>query len=625
MIPAMRVAAYTLLMTVAAVSGCKSCNGTSTSNSATTSPSPGAVVRRQGAILGGDDPAASGFKTVARVELFGDTPTLAWSPDSRHVAVSAAYQNPESVAGYGYGGYGYGYGSTNNSSDLVLDRLGIHVVRAADGKVVAEHIMENAFHPVWTSNDSLAWIGDADGSTSNGLVTARLNEESKTQLFDYTLYNLQSAGDGKLLFYRTGPDAGWYRYTPGTGTKPNPPEKVAEPDRKKVAPGPAWVPPEELAQSQCQQATGRLRVARDPERVALYVDDTKASEVNPERPFTYSHWACASNDPYCGPLPGCISPDGKQLAFVTQNPTGFWLNVVPLHVETIASLARPTATRPAPGVARTVELSSDSRGDERSTLVNIVLHGSTPSLAWSPDSKRLVTNSTSPDDGGASRPASGQDGIYIVNVASATVEQIYFNPGYHPVWVGNDRVAWVTSSFDVSDQQSGLYTVDLSREPVIARRVMKSSAVYTSVPVDDERLLVWRYGWEVDEEEGEDGWHYVTPSTRAVEKASDVHASSNWEPPKKYRDRQCLQSVGGISVRTTPDQIALVNNHKSLVVSTAPFRYRHWLCEDPKENDGKYCGPVRACLSPDGSKLAYVAATDSGTGSFGIKVVKVPR
>ena len=574
------------------------------------------ISRRGGAILGGDDPASSGFKTVARVELFGNTPSLAWSPDSKHVAVAAAYEE-SGDEDYGYG-YGYGYGGYGTTpSDLVSDKLGVHVVSASTGKVVSEFRIGNAYHAVWTSNDTLAWIGDQDGQISNTIVTAKLGGKPRHEKLDYAIYNLQAATDpGRVLFYRSGNDGGWVRYDPKSRTS----EKVAPPNRSVSAPGPAWVPPADRVRSQCAQSTGDISTAGVPERVALLVKDKGAVEVTAERPFQYSHWGCAPTDPHCGPRPGCISPDGKHYAFLTSSEVSIWLNVVPLQMDTIKSLAQPTTTPPEPGVAREIELASDRHGDQLPTVVNLVLHGSTPTMSWSPDSKRLVANSDSGEEYYDERGPSVGQGIYVINAETAKVQQLFFHAGFHPVWVGTERVAWVASSYDPSGL-AGLFTADLSTERVVARRVLRNPYTYTATPVDDRRLLVWMYDHD---DTGVDGWAYVDVDTKNVETADDVPEGSTWEPPNKYVDRQCLQTVGDVKVKTTEKEITVTVGGKKTVVSTAPFQFRHWMC-DSDDSDSKYCGPVRACLSPDGSKLAYTSQPEDHTGKHGLKVVKVPR
>ena len=142
----------------------------------------------------------------------------------------------------------------------------------------------------------------------------------------------------------------------------------------------------------------------------------------------------------------------------------------------------------------TMTLTRDAAAGPKSArrTIRLTLHGSTPTMAWSPNSKRLVANAAYEYYGfrrEVSRNKSGL-GVYVVTLKTGRSKRIHTDQGYHPLWINNNTVAWGHSPYE--DGTPGLYVADLRRNKV--KRLGKYKGVYHTLFSSKRRILFYS-GW----------------------------------------------------------------------------------------------------------------------------------
>lgn len=251
------------------------------------------------------------------------------------------------------------------------------------------------------------------------------------------------------------------------------------------------------------------------------------------------------------------------------------------------------------------------------------LHGSTPTLAWSPDSTRVAVAASFEYYGFGELPKklASQTGIYVVDPARRTSWRVSQNQGYHPTWLNARTLAWGISPYEHG--QEGLYVASLSGTSAKTRRLGALKGVYhLGLAAKSGRLLLYS-GFPEDR-----GWVEVDPRTAAITARGGAGAKgvTSWNPPPGSRQAQCLQQVGKVrSSITSGGQILLETKSQNVMIPEAPFSFytyngtgRRRSCAAPG-----HCGPVAPCLSPKGDRVAYVSQ-GAQPGTFVLSIMDVP-
>lgn len=223
--------------------------------------------------------------------------------------------------------------------------------------------------------------------------------------------------------------------------------------------------------------------------------------------------------------------------------------------------------------------------------------GDSPSVAWSPDGSRLALSAAYH----YTNPGYGTEegmGLFLVDSSEATVAQVTSETRYHPAWSGNDRVA--TSCPEFNDCTPGMTIFDFAAGTT--QRVIDSGIGHTAASTDLGIMYVDPY---------QTGW-----MRRDSDTGLSVNVSSSmcsWEPPPELHADQCLQEVGDVRVwaqAPTGLYMQIAGDRPVRIDPTPPYLYEvsdGWGCTQETHN-----GPVQPCLSPDGSKVAYVTRSVSG-------------
>jgi len=252
---------------------------------------------------------------------------------------------------------------------------------------------------------------------------------------------------------------------------------------------------------------------------------------------------------------------------------------------------------------------SPGAGGEGGLVFSLSLHGSTPTLAWAPDSKRLAFNSAFQafDDAAETGPAKSSAGVYVWEVGEKAAARVSREPGYHPSFTDATTLAWSNSGYDWG--QDGIFTADLKAKGAAPKRLLEVEWVSRVAPAKDRDLL-YHAG---------SGWRAINPKTGTMSAAfpqcesADEHdfdpacEQGAWDLPHHLVADQCLKEVTNLSLRVLDGKVVELtetadDSEKSRRFDEKPlYIFKH----DYKEGAA---GPVGPCLSPDGTKVAWVAA-----------------
>ncbi|MEM6533836.1 MAG: hypothetical protein AAF654_14540 [Myxococcota bacterium] len=236
--------------------------------------------------------------------------------------------------------------------------------------------------------------------------------------------------------------------------------------------------------------------------------------------------------------------------------------------------------------------------------VSFNLHGSTPTLAWSPDSKSLLVNAAYEYFGHEESIARYKEklGVFRVDASTGAGSPVYRGVAHHPIWLGSDQIAWGSSTYE-ADDDAGLYVASVSGGK--PRRVAggDKGVHHTAPGVSGGALFV-----EVDWDEPEQ-WRRYDPREGTVftlEPANDT-----WVPPAKHLDSQCKSALNGRTVIADESGVRVQDGEGGEVrlSDEAPYRYEvgDWVCGNPDDDVvGKECGYTSGCFSPDGKRVAVI-------------------
>jgi hypothetical protein len=257
---------------------------------------------------------------------------------------------------------------------------------------------------------------------------------------------------------------------------------------------------------------------------------------------------------------------------------------------------------------------------EKQPLV-IKLHGSTPTLAWSPDSSRLAVASAYEyfGFGRLAKQHRATTGIYVVNPSRRKHRRVSRDQGYHPLWLDKRTVAWGHSPYELGT--AGLYVARLSKRGARIRRVGTFKGVYHTRRAKSGRRVVMYSGFPEYKR-----WVTVNLKTGSF-KPIPGGSRDSWSAPAKAVRSQCLQKMGKVRARvTTTGRFHLETASQNVPLPGTPFTFYNYNGSGRRRSCSRrgHCGPVKPCLSPNGRWLAYVTQ-GSTTGRFRLRVVKVPR
>jgi len=255
-------------------------------------------------------------------------------------------------------------------------------------------------------------------------------------------------------------------------------------------------------------------------------------------------------------------------------------------------LLAPGETNPAPQTAETPAPSSSPR-----IALEWSLLGDTPTVAWSPDSSRLAI---ADQINYLNTPADPKTvGIDVLDVASGERKRVVHGPGYHPVWITLDSIAYGCSPYEC-DKTQGLYLLRLDGS--VAQRVLDRGVYHTRASKNGSVLFF--SGFPEDE-----GWMIMDSVRFSTRPLGDTKDS--WSPPAQALDDQCPPKTSGKRVEARDDKIVLHDDAgRTSEVASAPAFRLAWPA------DGRV---VKPCLSPDGRFVVYFSQRRGQGSMIGVR------
>jgi hypothetical protein len=580
-------------------------------------PPGGALVFAQGEppTMSPAAPGGLGPRLVLSHSFYGSTPSLAWSPDGQRLAFNAAYEY-----------FGYDEQISEHARSLGL------WVYERDGEAARQLVSQQRYHPAWVGDAQIASGCSPYESCTPGLYLTDL-AGVEVQALAADVYHTVAASDSQVLFYNGFSGyTRWNRFDVRTAAH-----------ETGLSASCSWEPPPGLYLDQCVQQVGEVSVAVDVssglwvrygEGAPLHVDATPPFE------FSSSAWDCRED--HSGPVAPCLSPDGRQVAYVAQGPRSLLLRVheLPTAAEVAAAPAAPWAAvvpsregpreppsyvfddRTLPEHVVTTAPTEDALqrrttpavgSDPSRPYLGFDFYGDTPSLSWSPDGRHLVFNAAyqySEYLGGepqyeAARPRLG---LWVVEPAASSARRLTNEERYHPAWVDDASLA-SSCSFSQACTE-GLMLTDLAG----SSRVPLPFAVSVAAASADGQVLYY------DDSSASWGRYDVGSGQREP----NVSPSCAWEPPPALFRDHCVQQVGDarVWVQAGIGLYAQVGAGPPIRLDPTP----PWLDEEGYAwgcSRESFTGPVEPCLSPDGRYVAYVAR---GTRSeLSLHVHELPR
>lgn len=237
------------------------------------------------------------------------------------------------------------------------------------------------------------------------------------------------------------------------------------------------------------------------------------------------------------------------------------------------------------------------------------LHGSTPSLAWSPDGRRLVVNAAYEYFGFDAEVERDADalGIHVLDVARGTFTRVWDKPGYHPIWINGNQLAWGVSEYESYNNEAGLFVGNLDGAEMTVRRVDDAKdSVLNTQSARAGGVLFFADNWTEAA-----AWKRYDPREDRVSQV--VTASSDtgeaWQVPQKHVLSQCEQNVEGVGVSVDDEQIFIERDGEKKVLLDAPPMKFSPMAEGGCDNADR-CKPVLPCVSPDGKRVAVIRSTE---------------
>lgn len=239
-------------------------------------------------------------------------------------------------------------------------------------------------------------------------------------------------------------------------------------------------------------------------------------------------------------------------------------------------------------------------------VAHLTLHGTTPTMSWSPNGARLVVNSGYHYYGeeGLLQAHADEQGIHVIDAQNGSHRHLHDQQGYHPFWLDDDTVGWAHSKYE--EGSPGLYTADVGAKAK-ATRHGTFEGVHNAYRGKEGGIVMY-LGWPDSE-----GWVVYDPET---DKRKPLDRSSSWTPPEDAED-QCLQKVGQVSVTTSASGLQIDVGGEKIEHKAPVFSYTYSGCT------GEHCGPVSACLSPNGRYVAYFKAGKE-QASYTVEVLALP-
>ncbi|MDC0743104.1 hypothetical protein [Polyangium mundeleinium] len=255
---------------------------------------------------------------------------------------------------------------------------------------------------------------------------------------------------------------------------------------------------------------------------------------------------------------------------------------------------------PPPAATTSVEVAAPSpsaRGD-----LEWAIFGDTPTVAWAPDGVRLaIANQVNYLNAPA---ASGQAGIDVVHVETGKRTRVHEGPGYHPVWLGGDQMAFGCSTYECNDAGQGIYLLDLGKR---ARLALKHGAYHTRAGKDGGVIFFSGF----PEYEGWMSWDLRSAKPKRIS-----GPENSWQAPAAPLADQCPTKVGERRVEQRGEQVFVVDTatgSRHAVIDAPPW-YLAW-----PENRGA----IQPCLSPDGRFVVYFSQR-GGAGLVGVRQLDAP-
>lgn len=223
--------------------------------------------------------------------------------------------------------------------------------------------------------------------------------------------------------------------------------------------------------------------------------------------------------------------------------------------------------------------------------------GSTPTLAWSPDGRRLAFNAAyeyygyDPSDAEVAERL----GVWVHDFDAGTTRRLVSEQRYHPAWIGDDTIASACSPYETCTE--GLFLTDLDGNSTHALDV----SVYHTLAGSDGGVVFFN-GFS-----GYTQWNHYDPGTGA--RRESIGATCSWEPPPGLAQDQCVQTVGDTRVWAQDSGLwATYGASAPVQIDESPgyyFTSQAWDCR------GDHSGYVQPCLSPDGQRVAHVTGDPS--------------
>lgn len=235
-------------------------------------------------------------------DVFGDTPSVAWSPDGSKLAVT--------------------HGTRYYPSEPDRTRAGIEVLDVASGRrAFAARAL--AYHPVWLGDGELAFgCSPYECGDDNGLYAVALGAAPRPLVRGGVYHPLPStsAATAALVYHGFGDplvgtdgaaheDTGWYAVDRagrigaflGRGSED-------------VMPGPSWSPPPGAAGSQCPTSTQGRSVQQRGGDVVIRdgAGERVIARVDP--------WTVGTDGPNGSVLTPCLSPRGDYVVYFSAGP-----------------------------------------------------------------------------------------------------------------------------------------------------------------------------------------------------------------------------------------------------------------------------------------------------------------
>ncbi len=498
-----------------------------------------------------------GGVALAEVELHGSTPSLAWSRDGRRLAINAAYEY-----------YGFDEEIRRHRA-----RLGIWVLELASGQA-RQVAAQQGYHPFWLTDETLGFACSGYEDCPEGVFLVPARGGALTPLGKLaTPHRSLLARDGRVLVFQgySGGSA-WVLVDPRTG--------AVQPALG--LPADSWSTPE-LAVDQCPQRAGGVEARWEGDELVVATPSGEFGLV--ARPFSFAQ---DYPEGHGGPVAPCLSPDGRQVAYLTPGQDGYRVRVV----------AVPTGPGMPPSPTRPLESGGGRAGPAAlveagpaplEALASLGLHGSTPCLAWSPDGRRVVANAAHEYYGhdGEIAQAGRLLGVWLLT-PSGEPTQVFSGQAYHPFWLDTNQVGWGVSEYEQG--QKGIWIAP-ARAGGKPRRLGKLQGVHRTLLARDGRVLAYVGFPEYLR------WVRVDPRSGNHLGAGGLAAVGSWDDPAGHYQDQCLARAGAASLASDPEH--------GFVLEVRGARHR--LAERPLFRYGyeSGAGPVRPCLSPDGSLVAF--------------------